>query len=159
MKYYSLVVLLLSVCIGCQTTSKTFTDSEISIVPKPSSLVLSQGSFLFSKGTTISVQNASQKPAAKYLSDLFQKAAGFPISILENKENTAIVFIKDDTIKPEAYHLEVTPKKISIKKGLSNPSEKTLKIAESILKIKYAVTSRGYFPMYLKIVLKLFIAL
>ncbi|NGY37760.1 family 20 glycosylhydrolase [Flavobacterium sp. XN-5] len=115
MKYYSLILMLLAVCIGCQTTSKTFTDAEISIVPKPSSLVLSQGSFLFSKETTISVQNESQKPAAKYLSDLFQKAAGFPISILENKNNTTIVFLKDDSIKPEAYHLEVTPKKISIK--------------------------------------------
>lgn len=115
MKYYPLILMLLLICNGCQTTSKTFTQDEISIVPKPSTLILSKGSFLFSKGTKISVQNEAQKPAAKYLSDLFQKAAGFPLSIVENKENTAIVFLKDESLKPEAYRLEVTPKKITVK--------------------------------------------
>ena len=81
MKYSAIILLLLSVCLSCQTTSKTFKATEISVVPKPSDMVIAEGSYSFSKSTKIFVDNESQKPAAKYLSDLFEKAAGYPISI------------------------------------------------------------------------------
>jgi len=115
MKRYSIILMLLLVCNSCKNTSKTFVDAEISIVPKPSELVLSKGSFSFSKDTKIYVENEAQKPAAKYLSDLFENSAGYPISILEANEHANIIFSKDDTLKPESYHLEVTPKQITIK--------------------------------------------
>ena len=115
MKYSAIILLLLSVCLSCQTTSKTFKATEISVVPKPSDMVIAEGSYSFSKSTKIFVDNESQKPAAKYLSDLFEKAAGYPISISETKGNAAIVFTEDKSIKPEGYHLEISPKKINIK--------------------------------------------
>ncbi|KVV15723.1 family 20 glycosylhydrolase [Flavobacterium sp. TAB 87] len=115
MKYYSIILMLLVVCNSCQTTTKTFTEEEISLVPKPSEMVLTEGSYSFSKSTTVFIDNDKQKPAATYLSDLFKNAAGYPIAVSESRDGAAIVFSKDDNIKPEAYHLEVTPKKISIK--------------------------------------------
>lgn len=115
MKYSAIILLLLSVCISCQTTSKTVAATEISIVPKPSDMVITEGSYLFSKRTKIFVDNENQKPAAKYLSDLFEKAAGYPIFISETKGNATIIFTEDKSIKPEGYHLEISPKKINIK--------------------------------------------
>lgn len=106
--------MLIVVFNSCKTSSKTFTGAEVSIVPKPSVMLLSEGSFSFSKDTKIFIENDNQKPAAKYLSDLFENAAGYPISISEVKENAHIIFLEDDALKPEAYHLEVTPKQITI---------------------------------------------
>ncbi len=114
MKYYSLVMMLLLLFNSCQTSTRTFAEDDISIVPKPSKMVVAEGSYSFSKDTKISVGNDAQKPAAKYLSDLFENAAGYAISILETKEDSGVIFIEDDTLKPEAYTLEVTPKKITI---------------------------------------------
>lgn len=107
--------MLLLVSIGCKTTSKKFTVEEISIVPKPSKMDIHEGSFSFSKNTTVFIDNENQKPAAQYLSDLFKNAAGYPIAISNKKDKANIVFSKDENIKPEAYHLEVTAKKIHIK--------------------------------------------
>lgn len=115
MKYYSLVMMLLLLLNSCQTSTRTFAEDEISIVPKPSKMVIAEGSYSFSKDTKISVENDAQKPAAKYLSDLFENAAGYAISILQTKEDSGVIFIEDGTLKPEAYTLEVTPKKITIK--------------------------------------------
>lgn len=115
MKYSAIILLLLSVCLSCQTTSRTFTETEISVVPKPSEMVITKGSYSFSKSTKIFIDYENQKPAAHYLSDLFKNAAGYSIAISESKDNATIIFSKDENIKTEAYHLEVTPKKINIK--------------------------------------------
>ncbi|MGC1631770.1 MAG: family 20 glycosylhydrolase [Gelidibacter sp.] len=115
MKQFSILLMLLFILNSCQTPSRTFTEDEVSIVPKPSKMAIAEGSYSFSKDTKISVENDDQKPAAKYLSDLFENAAGFAIPISESKTNASIVFIKDETLKPEAYTLEVTSEKITIK--------------------------------------------
>ncbi len=114
MKQYLIIFVLFIICNSCQTTSKTFTEAEISIVPKPSEMVINEGSFSFLKNTKIAIENDSQKPAAKYLSDLFENAAGFVLPISDTK-NATIIFLKDDAIKPEAYALEITSEKITIK--------------------------------------------
>lgn len=115
MRHFTFIALVILTLSSCTEKSKTFIETDISIVPKPTELVLSEGSFLFSNDTKMSFENEAQKPAAKYLSDLFENAAGFPISISETKENASIIFLKEDTIKFEAYHLKVTPDKIIIK--------------------------------------------
>ncbi|MFD1163684.1 family 20 glycosylhydrolase [Hwangdonia seohaensis] len=114
MRHFLLLTLVAVMSVGCTQTSKTFTANQISIVPKPSSLVLGEQSFLFSKNTSIFVAGEEQKPAATYLSDLFEKAAGFPLATVISKEKATVVFVKDENLKAEAYHLEVTPKQIII---------------------------------------------
>jgi hexosaminidase len=100
--------------IGCAEKSKTFTASEVSIVPNPESLVLNEQSFTIDSNTKIAATDDTQKMAAQYLSDLFKKAANFNLEI-SNNGNASIVFIKDESLTSEGYHLEVTPKQITIK--------------------------------------------
>ncbi|MBJ7882122.1 glycoside hydrolase family 20 zincin-like fold domain-containing protein, partial [Gelidibacter salicanalis] len=76
-------------------------------------MYLSEGSYTFSKDIKISVGNNSQKPAAKYLSDLLEKAAGFPLNIIDTKDENGVVFIEDETLASETYTLEVTAKSIT----------------------------------------------
>jgi hexosaminidase len=116
MKNFSSLLMLLLILNSCETTkTRSFTEEEISIVPKPSEMVIKEGSFRFTEDSKISVENDTQKPAAKYLSDLFENAAGYPLSIIDTREDRGIVLVNDDAITSEAYTLEVTPKKITIK--------------------------------------------
>ncbi len=116
MKNFSSLLMLLLILNSCETTkTRSFTEEEISIVPKPSEMLIKEGSFRFTEDTKISVENDTQKPAAKYLSDLFENAAGYPLSIIDTREDRGIVLVNDDAITSEAYTLEVTPKKITIK--------------------------------------------
>lgn len=116
MKYFSSLLMLLLILNSCETTkTRSFTEEEISIVPKPSEMVIKEGSFRFTEDSKISVENDTQKPAAKYLSDLFENAAGYPLSIIDTREDRGIVLVNDDAITSESYTLEVTPKKITIK--------------------------------------------
>ena len=78
-------------------------------------MVIAEGSFTFSKETKISLENEEQKPAAKYLSDLFENAAGYPLKIVETRETSGVILVKDESIKSEAYTLEVRPKIITIR--------------------------------------------
>ncbi|MGY0406960.1 MAG: family 20 glycosylhydrolase [Polaribacter sp.] len=107
-------IILLICCLSCTTTTKTFTKDEISIVPKPSKTVLGEGSFLFSNTTTIFIAEKNQKIAAKFLIDLFKKAAGYELVTVKNKDKANVIFSKDSSLKPEAYTLKVTPKQIII---------------------------------------------
>ncbi|WP_341221843.1 family 20 glycosylhydrolase [Polaribacter atrinae] len=115
MKNYAILLLLFVAFTSCKNTSKTFTAEEISIVPKPSSMQIAKGSFSITKNSKISVENEAQKPAAKYLSDLFENAAGYTLAMSEATNNANIIFIEDKTLNPEAYTLEVTTEKIVIK--------------------------------------------
>ena len=113
-KSYLIIVALVLFCFSCAKETKTFSKDEISIVPQPSKLVLNDNSFSFSRNTSIYTNLEEQKPAAKFLVDLFDKAAGFELPKTENKENAGVIFANDDTIEPEAYHLQVTPEQIII---------------------------------------------
>lgn len=116
MKYFSSLVVLLLILNSCDTKkTKTFSNDEVSIVPKPSEIVIAEGSYKFTKETKISVANDAQKPAAKYLSDLFKTAIGDSITIVNTKEDNGVIFSEDKSLTREAYTLEVTPKKIVIK--------------------------------------------
>ncbi|HUH28486.1 family 20 glycosylhydrolase [Gelidibacter sp.] len=116
MKNFLSLLALLLILNSCETVkTRTFTAEEVSIVPKPSDMVIEEGSFTFTEDTKISIENDNQKPAAKYLSDLFQNAASYPLAIIDTREDRGIVLLNDDAIASESYTLEVTPKKITIK--------------------------------------------
>lgn len=116
MKHTLSLILFLVLLNSCETTkTRTFTKEEVSIVPQPSQLTMAEGSFTVTKNSKLSVEDDAQKPAAKYLSDLFEDAAGYPLTMVHTREEKGIVFLNDDTLEPEAYTLEVTPKKITIK--------------------------------------------
>src|SRR5690606_37091625 len=104
---------------SCQENNapKTFTESDIVIIPKPVELILEQGTFEFNKNTQFVISEASQKTAASVLITKFEKAAGWTLGISEKNESkdNSIEFIKDENLGDEAYELEVNSNKITIK--------------------------------------------
>lgn len=106
--------LIISIVISsCTEKNKTFLASEISILPKPLKIELFEDSFSVNNHVSISISISEQKIAANYLIALIEATTTYQIKLEENKK-AAIVFVKNDSLQPEAYLLKVTPKSITI---------------------------------------------
>lgn len=93
--------------------TRSFTNSEIAIVPKPVSLVLQKGSFSVKSGQLIFANLEAQQNAANDFKHFIQKTAGFKLTV--NQSNKAVISFKENKeLAPEAYELVVSPKKIII---------------------------------------------
>lgn len=86
-----------------------------SLVPCPASLVPGTGSFRFSAKTTFAVENEMQAQQVRSFTDLLNRAAGFAPRIKVGEKKGDIILMADATLKSEAYRLEITPKKITIR--------------------------------------------
>lgn len=86
----------------------------ISVVPCPESVIPGTGHFTFSEKTDFAVENEEQAEIARGFSDLFTRAAGFTPRVKGGKKGK-ICFLTDALLKSEAYHLEITPKRITVK--------------------------------------------
>ena len=111
--YFILFILFLSFKSHPQTT-KIVSNSEISILPKPKSIIVLNDSFTFNTNTTILANNVEQTFASNYLINLFKKASNLDLKRAKNKD-ASIVFTKIEGLNPEAYKLHITPKQIIIK--------------------------------------------
>lgn len=113
--FLSFVLTLTIVLSSCNDKSKTFTEVEISIVPKPNELSIGKSFFQFSERVSIVVNDDAQKPAANYLFDLCKNATVLDLSSKEGlKAETPIIFTKSNNIKPEGYNLQITEEEITI---------------------------------------------
>ena len=109
-----LKILIVSILLSsCTEKNKTFVDSEISILPKPMSLEITTESFSISNKSSISISDNEQKNAANHLITLIESTTDKQVKLKENK-SAAITFTKNSSLKPEAYHLTVTPQNITI---------------------------------------------
>jgi len=107
----SCLIIILTV-LSCTEKNKTFATTEISILPKPVSVVLAEESFSFKDGQKISTTSKEQQNAANNLKNFIFSETGIELEIDEN--SAAIHFEESETVAPEAYELLVTPKKITI---------------------------------------------
>lgn len=115
MERISFILLMVLFCISCNKETKTFTEAEISIVPKPVKMEIGKQSFQFSEKVAIIVNDDAQKPAANYLFDLCKNATVLDVPLEGNlKASSTVYFVKDETIQPEGYSLEITKDKIVI---------------------------------------------
>lgn len=88
---------------------KVLAAKEVTIIPKPANVTVTQGDFLFTKNTLFVVSDASQKEIATALIQKFTKAAGWAPKISNKLPNSNYVLFKLDTsLSHEAYKLEVT---------------------------------------------------
>lgn len=87
----------------------------ISIVPCPEHITSGTGWFTFSSKTDFAVENVEQEGIVRSFTELFTKAAGFTPRVKVGEKKGKICFLTDTSLKSEAYHLEVTPKRIIIK--------------------------------------------
>lgn len=116
MKIFNKVLLLSVVCslISC-SKSKTFTESDIFIIPKPAELKITEGVFEFSENTQFVVSNPFQKEISTALILKFKKATDWDLKISEEIPQTNYIqFITDESLENEAYQLDVNNQKISI---------------------------------------------
>ncbi|NKI27782.1 beta-N-acetylhexosaminidase [Arenibacter sp. 6A1] len=113
MKLKACCLILVLTVLSCTEKNKTFSASEISILPKPVSLVLAEESFAFKDGLTISTTSKEQQNASNDLKSFINQETGFNLELTEN--SGSVNFEKADNLEPEAYELIATPKNITIK--------------------------------------------
>lgn len=112
-----LIVALLFLFTGFGLQESKKTDSALSIVPKPVSLVSSKGSLDLKKGVSISIEADPQigngKSSSGFLTD-FLKNKGISTSPNSSNKSFRLILKKNDAIKAEGYTLSVSKKEISI---------------------------------------------
>lgn len=100
------------------STVTSFADNPIqpiSIVPCPESVSPGTGNFTFTGKTDFAVENEEQAEIVRCFSELFTRAAGFTPRVKVGDKKGKVCFLTDTSLKSEAYQLEVTPKRITIK--------------------------------------------
>lgn len=112
MKLTFLALIVFFTLSNCTQPSRSFTDSEITLLPKPSSLVLDEGSFVIQDAQQIFSNLEEQSTAAADL-QAYISASGFDATVVDNY-GASISFEKKEGATPESYQLIVSPKKISI---------------------------------------------
>ncbi|WP_291865502.1 family 20 glycosylhydrolase [Maribacter sp.] len=114
--FYKSIVLVLVVVLASCSKSKVFTENDIQIIPKPASLKLETGTFLFNENTQFLAANTTQKEIAMALVNKFKKATGWSLEIVDTEpRGNFIEFVLDKNLENEVYELMVTSSKITIK--------------------------------------------
>ncbi|WP_299782400.1 family 20 glycosylhydrolase [uncultured Formosa sp.] len=115
MRKYITLLLLTLLLVSCGQPNPSFKQEDVSILPKPSSLKLNEGSFKIESNTAIILQDESQQKAADYLTGIFSKAAGYNLELQNTLAENAIVFETVEGLKKGGYQLDVNPTSITIK--------------------------------------------
>ncbi len=107
------LVLLLVVLTSCTVKHRTFTESEINLIPTPLNLQIHEFSFPVTGNLTVGIKEKQQELAANSLINVMAKQANKTLKLVEDG-SANIVFNKVEGLGTEAYQLEVTPNKIQI---------------------------------------------
>jgi len=106
-------ILLITVLASCGQKNPTFTDNAITVIPKPTKVILEKSSFRLSKNSRIFTSTPEQESAATLLKKLFKNATGFQLKN-GTKETATIQFNTLKSLKPEGYTLDVSENNITI---------------------------------------------
>ena len=113
MKYIYTVLLCLFLAVtNIQADNLT---QPFSLVPCPVSLVPGRGNFHFSAKTSFAVENEGQAEQVRQFTELLTRAGGFTPRIKVDSRKGDVCLVTDATLKSEAYKLEITIKKITIR--------------------------------------------
>lgn len=113
MKYIYTVLLCLFLAVtNIQADNLT---QPFSLVPCPVSLVPGTGNFPFSAKTSFAVENEGQAEQVRQFTELLTRAGGFTPRIKVDSRKGDVCLVTDATLKSEAYKLEITIKKITIR--------------------------------------------
>ena len=101
--------------------NRTYTESELAIIPQVRQLSLGGSSFQFKKSTKLVVESIDQHKVASQFAELFEKAAGWKLQIRigEDEGINQIYFKTELAMGPESYVLEVSKDRIVIKAARS----------------------------------------
>lgn len=150
MRNYIALLLITLVLVSCAQPNPSFKEEEVSILPKPSTFQINEGSFEIEADTKIILQDESQQKAVNYLTGLFNKAAGYDLEVLNTKTEKAIIFETIEGLKVGAYQLEVNPISISIKaseeNGFFNAVQSIRQLLSTAIESKEEVTADWFVP-------------
>lgn len=149
MKKFTLILVLVAM-IMASCSNPSFKEEQISIIPKPVSFTLNESSFRFSDSTPVIVKDKKATKAARYLVNMFSKAAGFDLVISNEGAVSGLVFEIALDLKAEAYHLEVTPESIVVQAsdeaGFFNAVQTIRQLLPVKIESKIAVTAEWLVP-------------
>ena len=101
---------------ACHTLQKevVFTENDLNVIPQPQSLILSKGSFRFTK-ETVFVTAPELYPVTNSFVEQYEKATGFRMFFRKAAIQTSHILLSlDKSLPKEGYTLVVKPDKISI---------------------------------------------
>lgn len=84
------------------------------LMPYPMEVAEGEGRFVFTNKTVIAIEDEGIEAVAKDFVQLFTQSAGFTPKLKVGSKKGEVLVRKDETVKPEAYVLDVHPEKIVI---------------------------------------------
>jgi hexosaminidase len=101
----------------CCKPNRTFTESEISLIPQVKQKVLGESSFRFKESTKFVVENVDQKVIAAQFAEYLDNVSGWKTRILigGDEGNNQVYFKTELLMDPEGYHLEIQKNRIEVK--------------------------------------------
>lgn len=93
-------------------------EEQISVIPRPSSVVRNEGRFVVRRNTTVfySDTDAEVQNTVSLLNERLSKVTGFSLKESDRRSN-CLSFVADSTLCEEAYRLAVCPERIEIHYG------------------------------------------
>ena len=98
---------LLGMTVGLAGCHADDNMKERVVVPAPLEMEKAEGVFTFQASTRIAIPGEEQKPLAQWFAGLFRTAAGFEPKV-EVAGQGDVLLVLDDTLKEEAYKLDIT---------------------------------------------------
>ncbi|MCG1037722.1 glycoside hydrolase family 20 protein [Polaribacter sargassicola] len=112
---YLLLVFVIIINACKEKSTKIFSESDITIIPKVNSLKINPGVFKFDKNTVFVTSKKEQITAASVLIDKFKNATGWALKTVEKlPTSNYILFKSDEKLLPETYTLTIKEKHINI---------------------------------------------
>jgi hexosaminidase len=109
-----LIVLVLGLAFfGCSQTHMVH-KGNTALIPLPNELHEGTGYFEVNPNTTISIENDEHAKIAGFFARKFQEKSGWQPQIIKGG-NGQISFVSDPGLEPEAYHLAIDSKAVTIK--------------------------------------------
>ena len=93
--------------------------SATSLIPYPVELTEGLGKFIFSGKTVVALEDKENAQIVKDFLAFMGQKAGFIPKLKVGSKKGDVCFLKDETLKEEAYHLSVVPEKIIVKASSS----------------------------------------
>ena len=118
-KFFSILIFLSAMSFVCNSRDIRRSSDGISIIPQPASLTQTQGEFIITGNTHIYLCSETEDlgPVADFLNREFSSVFGKPLKVKNGCGRRGISVSLDTETGPEAYCLEISPERISIKAG------------------------------------------
>ena len=117
MRRIAIIAAFLALLVSCAGTVSE--QPEVSVIPRPQSVRVDEGTFCISKDTKVHLEDASEEMLriVGFLNEKLSKAAGFELQVVDARpDEDAICFVAAE-MPSESYAINVQPAAISVEYG------------------------------------------